>query len=70
MSGTERAGQAYIELEGKDVIETEADVGGRRCAAAEKLRRRHGKILPMCTVIGAALAITGDGALGSVGRRS
>ena len=62
--------EADIELERRDVMEAEADVVGRRCAAAEKLRRYHGGILPMCAVIGAVLAITGDGALGSVGRGS
>ena len=53
--------EADIELERGQVMEAEADAVGRRCAAAEKLRRYHGEILPMCAVIGAALAITGDG---------
>lgn len=56
--------EADIEEQRREAMRAEADAAGRRCAAAAKLHRYHGEILPMCRVIGAALAITGGG-LGS-----
>ena len=55
--------EAEIEPERRQAMEAETAAVGRRCAAAKKLHRYHGEILPMCAVLGAALAITGNGAL-------
>ena len=55
--------EVEIEPERRRMMEAQADAVGRRGAAAEKLRRYHGEILPLCAVFGAALTITGDGAI-------
>ena len=57
--------EADIVVDRREAKEVEAAAVGKKHTAAETLRRYHGEILPMCAVIGAAVAITGDGALGT-----
>ena len=52
-----------IVVDRREAKELVAATVGKKQAAAEKLRRYHGEVLPMCAVIGAALTITGDGAV-------